>query len=152
MKDFYPSDVIERVVFPIQNNNLFWKKENALFKKLITKYPNKDFWKKTQLKTVPSLAIYINIEAEYLRLKYQEFHFQPETIKEEKSIIEDLIVAAHNNAKVQLKSIFGNAIKELFSRIMIMILLILVWLEIINQHQFILYLTASYFLRSRYFA
>lgn len=50
-------------------------------------------------------------------------------------------------SKVQLKSIFGNAIKELFSRIMIMILLILVWLELINQHQFILFLTASYFLR-----
>ena len=30
---------------------------------------------------------------------------------------------------------------------MIMILLLLVWLEVINQHQFILYLTASYFLR-----
>ena len=27
-----------------------------------------------------------------------------ETLKEDKSIIEDLIVAAHNNAKVQLKS------------------------------------------------
>ena len=27
-----------------------------------------------------------------------------ETMKEEKSIIEDLIVAAHNNAKIQLKS------------------------------------------------
>ena len=83
VKDFYPSDVIERTVFPIQNNTKFWTKENALFKKLITKYPNKEFWKKVQLKTVPSLAIYINIEAEYLRLKYQEFHFQPETMKEE---------------------------------------------------------------------
>lgn len=83
IKDFYPSDVIERTVFPIQNNNVFWKKENALFKKLITKYPNKEFWKKVRLKTVPSLAIYINAEAEYLRLKYQEFHFQPETVKEE---------------------------------------------------------------------
>ena len=28
----------------------------------------------------------------------------PETMKEKKSIIEDLIVAAHNNAKTQLKS------------------------------------------------
>ena len=28
----------------------------------------------------------------------------PEAMKEEKSIIEDLIVAAHNNAKAQLKS------------------------------------------------
>ena len=33
-----------------------------------------------------------------------ELKISPETIKEEKSIIEDLIVAAHNNAKVQLKS------------------------------------------------
>ena len=28
----------------------------------------------------------------------------PETMKEEQSIIEDLIVAAHNNAKTQLKA------------------------------------------------
>lgn len=83
VKDFYPSDVIERTVFPIRNNNVFWKKENALFKRLITKYPDKEFWKRVQLKIVPSLAIYINAEAEYLRLKYQEFKFQPETPKEE---------------------------------------------------------------------
>lgn len=83
VKDFYPSDVIERTVFPIQNNNAFWKKENHLFKRLIAKYPDKEFWKKVELKKVPSLAIFINIDAEYLRLKYQEFKFQPETPKEE---------------------------------------------------------------------
>jgi len=33
-----------------------------------------------------------------------ELKISPETMREEKSIIEDLIVAAHNNAKVQLKS------------------------------------------------
>ena len=33
-----------------------------------------------------------------------EIKISPETMREEKSIIEDLIVAAHNNAKVQLKS------------------------------------------------
>ena len=33
-----------------------------------------------------------------------KLEISPETIKEEKSIIEDLIVAAYNNAKVQLKS------------------------------------------------
>ena len=83
VKDFYPSDVIERAVVPLLNNNVFWKKENALFKRLFTKYPDKEFWKKVQLKTVPSLAIYIYAEAEYLRQKFQEFNFQPETAKEE---------------------------------------------------------------------
>ena len=34
----------------------------------------------------------------------QKIEISNETIKEDKSIIEDLIVAAHNNAKVQLKS------------------------------------------------
>ena len=34
----------------------------------------------------------------------QKIEFSDEILKEEKSIIEDLIVAAHNNAKVQLKS------------------------------------------------
>ena len=33
-----------------------------------------------------------------------QIDISPEAIKEEKSIIEDLIVAAHNNAKAQLKS------------------------------------------------
>ena len=33
-----------------------------------------------------------------------QIDISPETMKEEKSIIEDLIVAAHNNAKTQLKS------------------------------------------------
>ena len=34
----------------------------------------------------------------------QKIEFSDDTLKEEKSIIEDLIVAAHNNAKVKLKS------------------------------------------------
>tara|TARA_B100001564_G_scaffold312689_1_gene285743 strand:- start:527 stop:844 length:318 start_codon:yes stop_codon:yes gene_type:complete len=33
----------------------------------------------------------------------QKIEFSNETLKEEKSIIEDLIVAAHNNAKAKLK-------------------------------------------------
>ena len=31
-------------------------------------------------------------------------NISPETLKEEKTIIEDLIMAAHNNAKIKLKS------------------------------------------------
>ena len=50
-------------------------------------------------------------------------------------------------AKVQMKSTFGNAVRELFSRIMIMILLVLVWAKVINEHEFIILLTASYFIR-----
>ena len=34
----------------------------------------------------------------------QKIQISDEVLKEEKSIIEDLIVAAHNNAKVQLKA------------------------------------------------
>ena len=34
----------------------------------------------------------------------QNIEISSETLKEEKSIVEDLIVAAHNNAKTQLKS------------------------------------------------
>tara|TARA_B100001113_G_scaffold344634_1_gene333291 strand:+ start:448 stop:765 length:318 start_codon:yes stop_codon:yes gene_type:complete len=34
----------------------------------------------------------------------QEIKISDETLKENKSIVEDLIVAAHNNAKTQLKS------------------------------------------------
>ena len=46
-----------------------------------------------------SVKIKLNGDGEMIELK-----ISPETIREEKSIIEDLIVAAHNNAKVQLKS------------------------------------------------
>lgn len=46
-----------------------------------------------------SVKVKLNGEGEMIELK-----ISPETIREEKSIIEDLIVAAHNNAKVQLKS------------------------------------------------
>ena len=34
----------------------------------------------------------------------QKIELSDEVLKEEKSIVEDLIVAAHNNAKIQLKS------------------------------------------------
>ena len=46
-----------------------------------------------------SVKVKLNGDGEMIEIK-----ISPETIKEEKSIIEDLIVAAHNNAKVQLKS------------------------------------------------
>ena len=46
-----------------------------------------------------SVKVTLNGEGEMVKLE-----ISPETIKEEKSIIEDLIVAAYNNAKVQLKS------------------------------------------------
>ena len=46
-----------------------------------------------------SVKVIINGEGEMVKLE-----ISPETIKEEKTIIEDLIVAAYNNAKVQLKS------------------------------------------------
>ena len=46
-----------------------------------------------------SVKVKLNGDGEMIELK-----ISTETIKEEKSIIEDLIVAAHNNAKVQLKT------------------------------------------------
>ena len=47
---------------------------------------------------VNSVKVTLNGDGELIKLE-----ISPETIKEEKSIIEDLIVAAHNNAKAQLK-------------------------------------------------
>ena len=46
-----------------------------------------------------SVKVKLNGDGEMIEVK-----ISPETIREEKSIIEDLIVAAHNNAKAQLKS------------------------------------------------
>ena len=46
-----------------------------------------------------SVKITLNGEGEIV-----EIYIAPETLKEDKTIIEDLIKAAHNNAKSQLKS------------------------------------------------
>ena len=46
-----------------------------------------------------SVKVILNGDGEMIQVD-----ISPETMKEEKSIIEDLIVAAHNNAKTQLKS------------------------------------------------
>ena len=46
-----------------------------------------------------SVKVTLNGDGEMIKIE-----ISPETIKEEKPIIEDLIVAAHNNAKAQLKS------------------------------------------------
>ena len=46
-----------------------------------------------------SVKVIIDGEGEMIKIEISD-----ELLKEEKSIIEDLIVAAHNNAKAQLKS------------------------------------------------
>ena len=46
-----------------------------------------------------SVKIVLNGDGEIIKLE-----ISPEIMKEEKTVIEDLIVAAHNNAKTQLKS------------------------------------------------
>ena len=46
-----------------------------------------------------SVKVTLNGDGEMIQID-----ISPETMKEEKAIIEDLIVAAHNNAKAQLKS------------------------------------------------
>tara|TARA_B100001123_G_C14516039_1_gene712350 strand:+ start:140 stop:457 length:318 start_codon:yes stop_codon:yes gene_type:complete len=46
-----------------------------------------------------SVKITLNGDGEMIKI-----YISPETMKEKQSIIEDLIVAAHNNAKIQLKS------------------------------------------------
>ena len=48
---------------------------------------------------VNSVKVTLNGDGEMIKLE-----ISPETIKEEKSIIEDLIVAAYNHAKAQLKT------------------------------------------------
>tara|TARA_B100002051_G_C16714045_1_gene628312 strand:+ start:1641 stop:1958 length:318 start_codon:yes stop_codon:yes gene_type:complete len=48
---------------------------------------------------INSVKVILNGDGEMVKLE-----ISPETIKEEKTIIEDLIVAAHNNAKSKLKT------------------------------------------------
>ena len=46
-----------------------------------------------------SVKVILNGEGEIIKID-----ISPETLKEDKTIIEDLIIAAHNNAKIKLKS------------------------------------------------
>ena len=46
-----------------------------------------------------SVKVTLNGDGEMIQIE-----ISPETMKEEKSILEDLIIAAHNNAKAQLNS------------------------------------------------
>jgi len=50
-------------------------------------------------------------------------------------------------SKVQLKSVFGNFMKELYNRVVVFILLMAVFLEFITKEEFIFYLTGAYFVR-----
>ena len=50
-------------------------------------------------------------------------------------------------AKVQMQSVFGNMLKELFSRLLAMILLFAVYFKMISIEDFVFYLTGAYFIR-----
>ena len=50
-------------------------------------------------------------------------------------------------AKVQFQSVIGNILKELWNRVVVMILLFAVYFEFITKPEFIYYLTGAYFLR-----
>ena len=55
-----------------------------------------------------SVKVTLNGDGEMIKLE-----ISPEIIKEEKSIIEDLVVAAYNNAKIQLKSKTSEEISKI---------------------------------------
>ena len=50
--------------------------------------------------------------------------------------------------KVQLQTVFGNILKELWNRVVVMLLLIAVFFEFITKSEFIFYLTIAYLLRT----
>ena len=51
-------------------------------------------------------------------------------------------------AKVQMQSVFGNVLKELYNRIAVMILLFAVYFHFITKEEFIFYLSWAYILRT----
>ena len=88
----------------------FWKKTMTDFKKILDKAKElEEQMKESQEKIknikvvgisgANSVKVTLNGDGEMIQIDISQ-----ETMKEEKSIIEDLIVAAHNNAKAQLKS------------------------------------------------
>lgn len=75
------TDVVERIISPIpKGDKTFWPREVTLLKRLVEKYPDLNFWRKAELKKVPSFAIYLSTEGEYLFGKYQEYLFKPESV------------------------------------------------------------------------
>ncbi len=50
-------------------------------------------------------------------------------------------------SKVQFQSVFGNILKELYNRVIVMILLIVLSFDLITKSEFIYYLIAAYFIR-----
>lgn len=50
-------------------------------------------------------------------------------------------------ARIQFHSVFGNVLKELWNRVVVMLLLFAVYFELISKENFIYYLTGFYFLR-----
>ena len=88
----------------------FWKKTMTDFKKILDKAKElEEQMKESQEKIknikvvgisgANSVNVTLNGDGEMIQIE-----ISPETMKEEKSILEDLIIAAHNNAKAQLKS------------------------------------------------
>ncbi len=63
--------------------------------------------KAKELEAKMKVKVTLNGDGEMIQID-----ISPETMKEEKSIIEDLIVAAHNNAKAQLKSKMSEEISK----------------------------------------
>ena len=57
---------------------------------------------------VNSVKVTLNGDGEMIKLE-----ISPDIINEDKSIIEDLIVAAHNNAKIRLKSKTSEEISKI---------------------------------------
>lgn len=51
-------------------------------------------------------------------------------------------------SKTQMKSVYGNILKELWNRIVVMCLLFGVFFKVITKEEFIFYLTLAYFLRT----
>ncbi|WP_166385120.1 lipopolysaccharide biosynthesis protein [Polaribacter sp. 11A2H] len=110
------------------------------------------------LSSVLFLPLFIAIPIAYFgNLFYQEIG---DYLSVENPIIKDFTVVIYlvavacsyfeifySWAKVQFQSVFGNILKELYNRVMVMILLFAVYFELITKHEFIYYLTGAYFLR-----
>lgn len=92
VKKFKITDLVYRFISPVKKGDKsFWAKEMTLLKKLLEKYPDLGFWQKATLKPVPSFAIYLSTESQYVFLKYQEYLFQPEAPPEPQKILAEKV-------------------------------------------------------------
>ena len=78
MKKLNKRELIKKfVIEPDKQKRIFWAREMKLLNDLLDMFPNQEFWQRTIIKKVPSLAMLRSgFGLERLQKKYREFNYK----------------------------------------------------------------------------